>query len=206
MIKNEERTCRKKIIWGIIILIILAGVVIGGFIWTNSTKKYQKEESLYEDTIAQLGDSHAYALLDMNYDDNVLLTSDLVYDEGTESQASICCDVYYYIGNEARMLGTVMSDGTACPITFTKDGIYGASGHKVEKYVISEDRTLYLQKGIYEQFDENGNVSYRSMIDGSESESTEQEYQDMFQEYSESQIVHFAYDKDEALNEYSNND
>lgn len=200
---GKKRKIMKLIGIAFLTLCILTIVITAACcIWTDSAKKYQKNENLYENTITQLGDSDAYAILDMDYNYNVLLTSDLLYDEGTEQQASICCNVYYYVGNEAKMLGTVMSDGTAYPITFTMDGIYAASGHKVEKYTISEDGILYLQKGIYEQFDEKGNASYNSMINGNESESTEQQYQDMLQEYGESQIIHFTYDKNEAVNEY----
>lgn len=148
-----------------------------------------------------LGDKEAYAFLDMNYKYMVLLTSDLIYDEGSENQASVCCDIYYPVAGEAKKLGTMISDGTAYPIAFTKDAIFVASGHKTEKFAISEAGDLYLEKGVYEQFDEAGNARYTAVIRGEESELTEQEYQTE-NEYGRSQIVHFSYGADGSINEY----
>jgi hypothetical protein len=132
----------------------------------------EQKENPYGEIVEKLGDNDAYALLEMNYENNVLVTTDMVYDEGHESQAAVYCTVYYEVNDEAKELGTIMSDGTAYPISFSKDGIYAASGNSVEKYAISEkDGTLYLEKGSY----------------------GEQEYQKLLEEYSTSCIIHFAY-------------
>ena len=162
----------------------------------------KKEENPYGSVIAGLGDDEAYAVLVMDHPYHVLVTSDLLYDAGMEKQAAANCDVYYYEDHEARKLGTVMSAGTAYPIAFSKDGIYAASGSSVEKYVISEKNGgLILEKGIYIKYDENGNESYSCMIDGEESDSTEQAYLELSEEYASAQVVHFAYGAADCLNE-----
>ena len=162
----------------------------------------RKVENPYGSTVAGLGDDDAYAFLVMDYKYNVMVTSDMLYDSGTEKQAAAYCDVYYYTSGEAKNLGTIMSDGTAYPISFSKNGIYAASGHSIEKYTVSEkDGALYLEKGVYVTFDENGNEYYTCVLDGEESESTEQEFMEMAEEYASSQIIHFAYGAADCLNE-----
>lgn len=155
-----------------------------------SEEQADTNSSLYGEIIAGLGDDDTYALLAMDYEYDVLLTTDLIYDEGTEPQAAVYCDVYYYVDGGAKLLGTVMSEGTAYPISFAKDGIYAASDHKIEKYAISQTGALYLQKAVYEQFDETGNALYTGVTDGQECEATEQDYREMTKEYGESRIVH----------------
>ncbi|HHV12810.1 MAG TPA: hypothetical protein GXX75_21280 [Clostridiales bacterium] len=156
----------------------------------------------YGNIVAGLGDNAAYAFLEMDYKYNVMVTSDGIYDEGEESQAAIYCDVYYYTGGEVKKLGTIMSDGTAYPVSFSKDGIFVASGHSVGKYVISEkEGILSLEKGVYEKFDSFGNPSYTIIANGIEMESTESEYQEMQKEYAASQIIHFSYGSNGSINE-----
>lgn len=161
----------------------------------------KKEENPYGTVIAGLGDDEAYAVLVMDHPYHVLVTSDLLYDAGIEKQAAANCDVYYYEDHEAKKLGTVMSAGTAYPIAFSKDGIYAASGSSVEKYAISKEGTLILEKGIYIKYDENGNESYSCMINGEESDSTKQAYLELSEEYASAQVVHFAYGAADCLNE-----
>lgn len=162
----------------------------------------KQAENLYGPTIAGLGDDDAYAFLVMDYKYNVMVTSDMLYDAGTERQAAVYCDVYYYTGGEAKNLGTIMSNGTAYPISFSKDGIFVSSGHSIEKYAISEkEGILYLEKGVYVEFDENGNEHYTCVLGGEETESTEQEFMEMTEEYASSQVIHFAYGAADCLNE-----
>lgn len=196
---------KKPAFW--ITLAAIAVCIIMAICFLTNPKKDLNDEMaeadnrIYENIVAGLGDNEAYAFLDMDYKYMVLLTSDLIYDEGNEKQAAISCDIYYPVDGTAEKLGTIMSDGTAYPITFTKDGIFAASGHQTEKYAISEDGTLYLKKGIYEQFDEAGNARYTAVTNGKESELTEQEYYTE-DEYGRSQIVHFSYGADGSVNEY----
>lgn len=162
----------------------------------------KQPENPYGDIVAGLGDNTTYAFLVMDYKNNVLVTSDLIYDEGSEKQASIVCDVYYSVNGEAKKLGTIMSDGTAYPISFSESGIFAGSGHSVEKYAISEkEGRLFLEKGVYERFDENGNAFYITASDGAETESTEEEYRKLLEEYAASQIVHFSYGASGSVNE-----
>lgn len=168
----------------------------------SSEEISESENSMYGEIVAGLGDEEAYAFLSMDYGYDVLLTTDLIYDAGTEQQAAVSCDVYYPVDDEVKKLGSILSDGTAYPLTFTKDGIFAASGHKIEKYGISEEGTLYLEKGVYEQFDEAGNATYIRMTGDQESPSTEAEYQELLNAYGSSQIVHFSYGADGAVNEY----
>ncbi len=161
---------KKRMILGALILICICVTACG--------KK--QVENPYGNIIGGLGDAYAYAFLVMDYDYNILVTSDMIYDEGTEKQASICCDVYYYSSGEAKNIGSIESEGTAYPLSFSKSGIFAASGNGIEKYVISEkDGSLYLEK---------------------ETSSTE-EYEELLNEYSESQIIHFSYGASGCLNE-----
>lgn len=162
----------------------------------------RKTENPYGPTVAGLGDDDAYAFLEMDYKNYVMVSSDLLYDAGTEKQAAVYCDVYYYTNDEPKNLGTILSDGTAYPISFSKDGIYAASGHSVEKYAISEkDGALYLKKGVYVTYDENGGEYYTCVLGGEERESTEQEFMELSEEYAASQVIHFAYGAADCLNE-----
>lgn len=162
-----------------------------------------KVENPYGTTVADLGDDDAYAFLEMDYDYNVMVSSDLLYDTGRENQAAVYCDVYYYTDGEAKNLGTIMSDGTAYPVSFSEDGIFTASGHSVEKYAVSESEgVLYVEKGVYVEYDENGNEHYTCVVNGEETESTEQEYMEMTEEYASSQVIHFAYGAADCLNHY----
>lgn len=153
-----------------------------------------EDDNPYGSLIADLGDEDAYALLEMAYAHNVLVTSDTTYDAGAERQAAITCDVYYPAGTKPEKLGTLMSDGTAYPLSFSKDGIYAASGHRIEKYAISEkDGALYLEKGVYEIFDADGNARYTCVLGTEERDATAQEFTALAEEYAASQIIHFAY-------------
>lgn len=163
---------------------------------------HKQKENPYGPVVEKLGDEEAYAFLDMDYKNYVMVTSDGVYDTGAERQAAIYCTVYYYGKDESVELGTIMSDGTAYPISFSKDGIFAASGHSIEKYAISEkDNELYLKKAVSIEYDENGNEHYTSVTDGEEGESNEEEYEKLTEEYGESQVIHFSYGADGCVNE-----
>lgn len=183
--------------------LILAGLIFIGIYVAACGKK--QVENPYGNIINSLSDEEAYAFLVMDNDYNVMVTSDMLYDEGEEKQAAIYCDVYYCVAGEAKKTGSIMSAGTAYPLSFSENGIFAASGHSIEKYAISEqDGLLYLEKGVYENFDESGNVSYTSitsMENGKEVPSTEKEYQELLNEYSESQIIHFSYGASGCVNE-----
>ncbi len=185
------------------IKLILAGFIFISICVMACGKK--QVENPYGNLVGSLSDEEAYAFLVMDYDNNVMVTSDMIYDAGTERQASTYCDLYYYSSGEAKNIGSIMSEGTAYPLSFSENGIFAASGHSIEKYMISErDGLLYMEKGIYETFDESGKVSYTKIEDGNETSSTEKEYQELQNEYSESQIIHFSYGASGCVNEIMN--
>jgi len=189
--EKKEMNRKRKIVLFVAALMVLCFMGCG-----------KNEENPYGAMVSELGDNDAYALLEMDYKYNVLVTSDMLYDEGNEKQAAIDCNIYYYAGNEVKSLGSIISNGTAYPVTFSKDGIFAASGHHVEKYAVSEkDGTLYLSEAVYEKFDENGNEYY---TDQNGEAATEQEYLALTEEYSKSQIVHFAYGASDCVNEFTN--
>lgn len=162
----------------------------------------KKVENPYGPAVADLGDDDAYAFLEMDYKYYVMASSDMLYDAGMEKQAAVYCDIYYYADGEIKNLGTIMSDGTAYPLSFSKEGIFAASGHSIEKYTVSEkEGILCLEKGVYVTYDENGNEHYTCILNGEETESTEQEFMKMTKEYASSQVIHFAYGAAGCLNE-----
>ena len=180
--------------------IVITGLLI--IVMCFTACGHNKQDNPYGPAMAELGDEDAYAFLDMDYKNYVMVTSDGLYDAGIERQAAIYCTVYYYVKDEAINLGTIMSDGTAYPISFSKDGIFVASGHGIEKYAISEkDGELYLKKGVYVEYNEDGNEHYTSVTDGKEAESNEEEYEKMLEEYGGSQVIHFSYGADGCINE-----
>ena len=99
-----------------------------------------KNTSAYEKAgiVANLDDNGAYAFLEMDYPENVLVTTEHVYDAGIESSAAVQCEVYYYYNNEVRDLGTIESLSTAYPISFTKDAIWAGDNTGIKKYTIQK--------------------------------------------------------------------
>ena len=192
---------RKPGFWVVVVAVILC-VVTAACLLSNPGKT-SNEANPYGEIVASLKDYDAYAFLPLNYKYNVMVKSNMIYDEGTESQASTSCDIYYCVGNEIQKLGTISSEGTAYPISFSPDGIFVASAHSLEKYVISEKRgELYIKKGVYEIFDAAGEATYKSVVDGAQKESTEKEFRDFEEEYTNSQIIHFSYGADGCMNEW----
>lgn len=181
--------------------VIIAGIIFVAMSLAACGKRQTDDGTAYGNVVGSLGDEETYAFLVMNTDRNVLVTSDSVYDAGTENQASICCDVYYYVDGEAKKLGRMESGGTAYPISFSKDAIFSAGGHSVQKYTVSEKDGLLLQEGVLENFEEDGNVSYTRFSDGREEAISQEEYQKLWEEYASAQIVHFSYGANGCLNE-----
>ena len=99
-----------------------------------------KNNSAYEKAgiIANLDDDGSYAFLEMKYPENVLVTTEHVYDAGIESSAAVQCEVYYYYNNEVKDLGTIESLSTAYPLSFTEDAIWAGDNTGVKKYIIKK--------------------------------------------------------------------
>ncbi len=181
---------------------IIIGIIFLSICFTGCGKKPVDNTEAYGNIIAGLGDAEAYAFLVMDTDNHVLVTSDSVYDTGTEKQASISCNVYYFFSGKTENLGSIAGGGTAYPLTFSESAIYTASNHSVERYTVSDkDGLLHLECGIYENFDETGNASYTSIKGEEETVSTEAEYVSLINEYAESQMIHFSYGASGCMNE-----
>lgn len=178
------------ILIGVAVLTFILGVVLGS-IFVN---KLDHTTSKLEYTLHQYMEleGKVTALVDTNAKEQVLLVTDLTYDDGTGRQVSIMCDVYYSVNNKVRDLGTIMSGGTAYPITADRTGIYTAGGHSVERYVIDERAgELKLVEAMYEIYDENGDVAYEKEVNGVRGVSSENEFMDMIKRYARATPVGF---------------
>lgn len=77
------------------------------------------------------GEKYYYSFIELvGYDYPILLLSNGVYGE----EVALWTDVYYPINNEIIKFGTLMSVGTAYPISANTTGIFTAGGHEVSKY------------------------------------------------------------------------
>lgn len=158
----------------------------------SSCKKSDNNEELGK-VIRDLGDDDLFAIIETKAKRSVLLVTDMFYDSGNGYQASLFCDVYYPIDGEGQKIGRLESMGTAYPIAYDKSGIYAAGGHEVRRYEIDKEGNLKLAEGVYEIFDEEGNVFYTREEDGETTEITEEEYLSMVEDYGKAWIVEFKY-------------
>ncbi|HKM34188.1 MAG TPA: hypothetical protein VJY54_05540 [Lachnospiraceae bacterium] len=92
------------------------------------------------------GEKYYYSFVELvGYDYPILLLSDGVYKFINESEVAMWTDIYYPINNEITKFGTIMSDGTAYPISANTTGIFTAGGHEVAKYDLDiQNRKLRL--------------------------------------------------------------
>lgn len=156
-------------------------------------EKGNDNAAIYGETVGGLEDNELFAIIDANTSLPVLLVTSQVYNDGLGNQAALNCDVYYLIDKEVKNIGTIESMGTAYPIAYDETGIYAASGHDMQRFEIEKSGSIRLAEGIYEQFDESGNVAY-TMKKGDETKViTEEEYYAAFEKYSNATIVNFSY-------------
>lgn len=165
----------------------------------TETKTMTSEEA-YGSTIAGLGDEDLFALVNIGDMGQVLLVTDQYYDEGSEKQASIFCDVYYNFDGEVKNLGTIDSQGTAYPISYDDTGIYVSGGHFLGRYVINTDtKELEVAEHYLEEFDTEGNAKYTLETGDQVKEITEEDFLNAFDEkLGNATIVHFAYGASDA--------
>ena len=156
------------------------------------------DNDVYEETIGGLEDNELLAVIDTNAPLPILLVTSQVFDDGTGKQASIACDVYYPIDKEVKNIGTIESMGTAYPISYDETGIYAASSHGMQRFEVDKSGAIELADGIYEQFDENGNVSYTMEKENETKTISEEEYYDAFEKYINAVVVSFAYGASDA--------
>lgn len=131
-----------------LVLCMLAGSVFGCGKETPSNTNTE----IYGKTIGGLEDDELFAIIETNASLPVLLVSSQVYDDGLENRATLRCDVYYLIDNEVKNIGTIESMDAAYPISYDKSGIYAASDHDMQRFVIDKSGAITLEEGNYEKY------------------------------------------------------
>ena len=189
--------CRlKRAISCIILCVLIVSLCACG-----KENKSDDNAAIYGETIRGLEDNELFAIIETNASHPVLLVTSQVYDDGMGNQAAITCDVYYLVDGKIKNIGQIESFGTAYPIAYDKTGIYAASGHDMQCFVIDEKNgVIKLAEGIYEQIDENGSSTYTLEKDNETKVITEKEYYTAFEKYSEASIVSFSYGASDAAN------
>ena len=161
-------------------------------------EKSSDNAAIYGETIAGLEDNELFAIVDTNASSPVLLVTSQVYDDRLGNQAALNCEVYYLVDKEVKNIGTIESMGTAYPISYDETGIYAASSHGMQRFEVDKSGAIELADGIYEQFDENGNVSYTMEKENETKTISEEEYYDAFEKYINAVVVSFAYGASDA--------
>ena len=117
----------------------------------------------------------------------IFLVSDGFYEDGDHTYA-MSCDVYR-VGEDAAplKLGSLESAGTAYPLCAGAEGFYVTSGHSIEVYNMdAAGSQLVLTQSHTEVYDGNGNATYYRLDSRGQSvESTEEEYLEAWDRYSE---------------------
>lgn len=146
---------------------------------------------MYGETVANLGDDEQFALVDIGMANDVLLVTDGSYDyDGVN--ASIGCEVYYYIDGEVRDLGRIESMSTAYPVCYGDKCLYTASNSSFEIYVIdTAERVLVTETQYKADYSEDDGVYYK-ITDGAEIIS-EEEFWASFEIYGAGTVVNFGY-------------
>lgn len=161
-------------------------------------KASEDNADIYGETIGGLEDNELFVIIDTNAPLPVLLVTSQVYDDGTGKQAALACDVYYPADKEVKNTGTIVSMGTAYPVSYDETGIYAASGHGMQRFEIDKSGTLKLAEGIYEQFDDNGNAAYTMEKEDETKTISEEEYYAAFEKYSNATVAGFSYGASDA--------
>ncbi|MDL2302186.1 hypothetical protein LJC58_07520, partial [Lachnospiraceae bacterium OttesenSCG-928-D06] len=130
---------------------------------------YKEELGEFNEIFATLREGQSYAKIDLEECDMsyfLVANNTYIYDPGVN--ATIICDVYGKIGEEILFLGEVTSAGTAYPLSYDKDYIYGACGNAVSRYVLDIDETkmIEIEDGMdtEEEFERYYNTSVINFI------------------------------------------
>ncbi len=174
----------------VLALIFLAANPSGG------EKSGGTNEEMYGETVANLGDDEQFALVDIGMANDVLLVTDGSYDyDGVN--ASIGCEVYYYIDGEVRDLGRIESMSTAYPVCYGEKCLYTASNSSFEIYMIdTAERALVTETQYKVDYNEDDGVYYK-ITDGAEIIS-EEEFWASFEIYGAGTVVNFGYGASET--------
>lgn len=154
----------------------------------------QSGEDLYGAVIAGLGDDEQFALLDFDEGQQVLLTTDLTYDDGNGHNAALYCNVCNCVDGKAYYaIGSIESMGTAYPVSYAKGRLYTASGHSVSVYTFDTVNKQWVTAEYEEIFDENGTPSYRCTTNGITETISEEVFLSAMEDYGKSTVVSFGY-------------
>lgn len=116
---------------GILFIVFLLSV-------TGCVNNGNSNNDAYSSIIAELDDNASYAFLEMDYPEDVLVTTEQTYDSGIEESAAVQCNVYYFYNNEVIELGSIESLSTAYPLSFTRDAIWAGDNTAIKKYFIKD--------------------------------------------------------------------
>ncbi len=169
------------------------GEVVDTTVENNETSVNEEiTGDIYNDLIAGLGEEESYAIIENDAKYPILLVSSGGYDDGMGNWAALESDVYYVVDGEVKNIGAVMSGGTAYPISYSQTGIYSAGGHYVAYYEINEESGSLVSKEMYHEiFDETGTATYTKVIDGVETESSEEELAAIYEDFSNATVVNY---------------
>lgn len=130
-----------------------------------STGVVMEEETFdnYDDVIASLKPGMWYATVSLDTAKKpLLLVTEMTYDDGMGHRAAIDADLYAYNENgKIVKYGTVVSCGTAYPLSVSKNYLYTAGNHHVTKRFVAEEYSaLITEVDATETFDTNANATY----------------------------------------------
>ena len=156
----------------------------------------------YDEVISYLTPGQAYAYIEMyGYDGKVLVVTDELYDDGDGNKLTLTGTVYAKADDEVTYMTVAFSDGTARPIA-VKDGVLmEATQHSAAGYFfVPEGNAVMAKFSVYEDYDEEANVTYGGFVretNSFEDENekwieTEEEYVAAYEEYLSADPIKFT--------------
>lgn len=146
----------------------------------------------YDEVIASLPSEEKSAIVELNDQIAVFLTTEGTYDyEG--GQAALHANVYFLLDGTVVSAGELESTGTAYPLAHNGSGFYVRSGHAMQHYIVdAEVGTLTCDLAIEERFNTEGGATYLRSINGEEEVISEEEYLSIYEEsYDDDETIYF---------------
>lgn len=172
---------------------VLLGLLLGALMCLAAACA-KDEEYIYQAAIKALDEETFFAVVDIGATQPVLLVTDQVYDDGSAQQATIVCDVYYWVDGQVQKIGAIQSFGTAYPLAYDDSALYAAGGHLVQQIFVDEtDDTIELVKHTYnETFDEAGESGFFE-VEGKRVEPIKSiDYEAMEKRYVQATVIDFS--------------
>ncbi len=179
-----------------LVLTIAAIVCVAALVFlvanpSRSEKPGGTNEEMYGETVANLGDDEQFALVDIGEVNDVLLVTDATYDiDGVN--ASIYCEVYYYMEGKVWDLGRIKSLSTAYPVSYGEQCLYTASNASFEIYAIDREEHALVMETQYQVDYRDEEDVYTKITDGVEIIS-EEEFWASYEIYGAGTVVNFGY-------------